>query len=167
MKRKYFYTVIFLFAAIFSFSCKTAKKKEPTIPETKTGILLDERLSMADSLVVVFYKDPYGQDSLRYTRYYTQSSVIDSLSLTQLNLQTKELFTASEKRSCRNEGKVWCFTKGKIFQTLYFSTQCNFCCYVYLIKDGIFFYSRILPSFADWLRVQKGRSIELKNDGVE
>jgi hypothetical protein len=47
---------------------------------------LDSRLANADSVVMLFYKDPHGTDSLRYTRYYTQYNSNDTALLGDLKL---------------------------------------------------------------------------------
>jgi hypothetical protein len=158
------YTVISLIIAIsLTSSCKDKapeQKKERGLPSA-TAFDLDNRLKEADSLVVIFYKDPYGEDSLRYTRYYTQTSVTDAGEINILLQELGQTFKGQEKRrNCRGEGKIWCFAKGKVFQTLYFSTRCDDCCYLYLVKDGNFYYSRISSSMTSWLEKLKPLSAE-------
>jgi hypothetical protein len=167
MKTVVIYIGIILITA-FLFSCKDndTTKQEQKGSVSSTAIDLDERFKTADSLVVVFYKDPYGEDSLRYTRYYTQAFVTDTKAISVLQKELAQTFGKQEKRnSCRGEGKIWCFTKGKIFQTLYFSTRCDDCCYLYLIKDGNFYYSRISSSMISWLAGLKPLSAEPENAG--
>lgn len=126
---------------------------------------VDERLKAADSLVVVFYKDPYGADSLRYTRYYTQVSIVGSDAIALLQQQLKEKAEKLEEyRKCRGGGKIWCYWKGKIFQTVYFSNRCDDCCHVYIIKDGFYYYTSILQSFVTWLESAKVLSEEPPNN---
>jgi hypothetical protein len=154
---------------VFSLGCNNnePKKAQEKAFASTTAIALDERLKAADSLVVVFYKDPYGDDSLRYTRYYTQASVTAMNDLSVLQQELAQPFLSQEKRrNCRGEGKIWCFTKGKIFQTLYFSTRCDDCCHIYFIKDGNFYYSKILSSTMEWLKAIKLLSTEPENKGV-
>ncbi len=149
---------LFLFAIAASlYACKNNEvDKKTTDQQAVTGMDVDDRLKQADSLVVVFYNDPYGDDSLRYTRYYKQVSLIESGAIEILQKQLSSPFKLQEKRNaCRGEGKIWCFTNGKIFQTLYFSTRCEDCCYLYLIKDGNFYYTRISASFTEWLETNK------------
>ena len=143
-------------------------KKSPKAPLVLTAYDLDERLKSADSLVVVFYKDPYGEDSMRYTRYYTQVSITATSGIDQLKKQLSGEFKKQEKRiNCRGEGKIWCFTNGKVFQTLYFSTRCEDCCYVYLIKDGNFYYTPISDSFTKWLETLKPLTTEPANEALQ
>jgi hypothetical protein len=49
-------------------------------------------------------------------------------------------------RKCRSQGKVWCFSKGEIFQTLYFSDFGGECSFMFFIKNGLFYYSELLPN---------------------
>jgi len=147
-------------------SCNAPIKKQedanPFLTAT-TGVELDARFLAADSLVFVFYKDPYGSDSLRYTRYYKQVATTDSNYMVLLlqNL-SKPFFKFEKVKSCRSEGKVWCYLKGSIFQTVSFSTRCNECCYVYFIKDGYFFYTPLDTALAEMLSVLKplSKSVE-------
>ncbi len=146
------FLLLFAIVALVN-ACKNNEAEKKTIEQQAvTAIDIDDRLKQADSLVVVFYNDPYGEDSLRYTRYYKQLSLIETGAMEILQKQLSAQFNMQEKRNaCRGEGKIWCFTKGKIFQTLYFSTRCEDCCYLYLIKDVNFYYTRINTSFIEWL----------------
>jgi len=143
---------LFTIAALLN-ACKNNEVEKKTIEQqVATALVVDARLKQADSLVVVFYNDPYGEDSLRYTRYYKQVSLIETGAIEILQKQLSAQFKMQEKRNtCRGEGKIWCFTNGKVFQTLYFSTRCEDCCYLYLIKDGNFYYTRIATTFIEWL----------------
>ena len=144
--------ILWLFVAV---SCNNRPDKITEMKNREqSAIDLDPRLENADSLVVVFYDDPFSADSLRYTRYYKQVTARPDDSLFA---QLKSSYVKGEKTPCRGEGKIWCFTGGKIFQTLYFSTQCDECCFLYLIKDGNFYFSRTSPAFLGWLTTQKAR----------
>ena len=139
--------------------CENKKTGRPITQSAPTTIYeLDPGLKVIDSAVVIFYKDPYGPDSTRYTRYYTQASVNDPLLIKVFDEQLEEESIKEVKRHCRGEGKIWCYSKGKIRQTIYFSTHCNDCCFVYLIRDGNFYYSKILPAFTNWLNDLKKKS---------
>lgn len=170
MKRKTIQPVILFFIAAFLNSCIGDATKQPRKNEmAATALDLDQRLKAADSLVVVFYKDPYGEDALRYTRYYTQISVTDTFAIAILKQQLAQPYTKEQnRRKCRGEGKIGCYTKAKIFQTLYFSTFCDTkCCYVYLIKNGNFYYTPILQVITDWLESLKPLTIEPKNEAAD
>lgn len=144
---------------------KKAGETEDRFKDSSTAFTLDERLKAADSLVLVFYKDPYGSDSLRYTRYYKQTSIVSGFDT--LNQQLSFKHAQEPLRKCRTEGKIWCFTKGKVFQTIYFSTRTPACSFTYLIKDGDFYYAGISQEFITWLTNAKSRAIELPNEALK
>ncbi|MFZ4059209.1 MAG: hypothetical protein ACOYKE_13790 [Ferruginibacter sp.] len=137
----------FLFLIVIALSCCNTKGKTPienpsTLKSSTTGLQLDSMLLSMDSIVLVHFTDPYGPDSLRYTRFYTQVSIVDSFTIRLLQQSLNTAYTREDqKRNCRIEGKIWCFSKGKIFQTIYFSSgkesQCRF---MYWIKDGSFYF---------------------------
>lgn len=145
--------VILLIAGMVSINaCKNKTvNNSPAVPEITNivnGIELDKRFASADSLVVVFYKDPFGSDSLRYTRYYNQHITIDSSFITELLYNLNQPFTKQEKiKPCRSEGKVWMYSQGKLFQTIYFAYSKADCYFTYLIRDGFFYYMDIKPVF--------------------
>ncbi len=148
-----------------SASINTNRVEAAAAPDAGSILDLDPRLQDADSLVFVFYKDPHGADSLRYTRYYTQFISTDSLLIGTVRLA----FTANTERfdrvrPCRSEGKIWCFSKGNIFQTVYFSTSPATCHFVYIIKHGLFYYSPLPEKLEKLLVEAKERSTDVKND---
>ncbi len=137
---------------------KTANNSQavPAIANIVNGIELDKRFSSADSLVVVFYKDPFGNDSLRYTRYYNQHVTTDSTFVTELLYNLNQPFTKQEKiKPCRSEGKVWMYSQGKLFQTIYFAYNKSDCYFLYLIKDGFFYYMDVKKTLLDKLNAAK------------
>ena len=160
---------ICLLVILGCISCNApAKKTEPVNPflTATNGMELDKRFLTADSLVFVFYKDPYGGDSLRYTRYYSQVSTIDTNDIALLRQNLTKAFAKFEKvKKCRSEGKIWCYSKGNIFQTVSFATRCNDCCFVYFIKDGFFFYTALDTVLADRLSALKPLSKNIEAPG--
>jgi len=163
---KYFVIFFIGMLSLGFVACNAPAKKELSADSFLTatnGIELDNRLLAADSLVFVFYKDPYGDDSLRYTRFYTQLSTTDTTDISLLLQNLKQPFTKFENvKMCRSEGKIWCYAKGKVFQTIPFSTRCNDCCFIYLIKDGYFFYIKLDTALSERLSILKplSKSIE-------
>ena len=151
--------LILFILTIYLFACNQRKPSEvsSTIVPTSvvdnynantTILMLDERLNNVDSLVYVFYKDPLGKDSLRYTRYYTQYSTINTKDISILKAQINQPTERFEKvKKCRSQGKIWCFTKAEIFQTLYFSDFGGDCSFMFFIKNGQFYYCKLLPDF--------------------
>lgn len=127
---------------------------------------LDERLNSADSLVFVFYKDPHGKDSLRYTRYYREYQSTDSATILGVINNLKDSTQRLEKiKNCHSEGKIWCFAKGNVFQTIYFSAQNKDCSFVYIIKNGQFYYSNISKELVTQLERLKPLAKESSNKG--
>ena len=168
-----FYQLIISSLLLLFAGCNPAEKKQ-TAPrqaavaaadpvEGSSILQLDKRLLAADSLVFVFYKDPHGKDSLRYTRYYTQYSstntaLIRSV-LQALNDSTERL---ERIKKCHSEGKIWCYRSGNIFQTIYFSAHNKDCSFVYIIKNGQFYYSKLAGNLAVKLAELKGLAKEPK-----
>lgn len=163
-------TLILCFASAFLLSCNQAdsKKVNQSSPltvnnvEEKLSILqLDERLIEADSLVFVFYKDPQGKDSLRYTRFYKQYATVDSSLVNFVKSNLTEPTTRFERiKKCRSEGKIWCFRKGEIFQTVYFSSFNDECSFLYIIKNGQFYYATISKEMSKKLKELQVKALE-------
>jgi hypothetical protein len=149
----------FLFILLIAFVCacqnQTGSNQIDTLPQLASEV--DMRWHGIDSMVIVFYDDPYGSDSLRYTRFYTQWSTQREDYIQSLQTQLSEKYERKFKRdSCRGEGKIWCFRMGKIQQTLYFNVGGQLPCpYVYWIKDGQFYYYKPLPHFSELLQLAK------------
>lgn len=138
-----------------------------TEPGEAASILdLDERLNEMDSIVFVFYKDPHGSDSLRYTRYYREFHTTDSglIGMVANNLKS-ETERLEKIKPCRSEGKIWCFSKGNIFQTIYFSAHKSTCSVVYIIKNGQFYYSALDSALALGISELKPQAREPVNAG--
>lgn len=148
-------------ATLLLLACieNTGKNADNKTRSADNFLELDNRLLHADSLVLVFYDNPYSEDSLRYSRFYKQVSLTADKVLIPFQDQLKAPVQLEEKRACRTEGKIWCFTKGKIFQTIYFSTKCDSCCYTYLIKDGNFYYGKPGEGFINWLNGIKPQAV--------
>jgi len=153
-----FLAVVVISVASCDSRPNTSVPKQPAEKPVVKGIDLDERINSTDSVVVVFYDDPYTADSSKYTRFYKQYGTTSGTEIIRPLLNNLELpFTKLEKvKACRSEGKLWLYAKGKIFQTIYFTFTKSSCAFIYLIKDGFFFYMDIQQSFSDQLRaIQK------------
>jgi hypothetical protein len=118
-------------------------KEEPAPADSLTiitALQIEPQLAATDSLQLLFYNNPDG-DSLRYTRYFKFVNTTDGELL-------KDVFDAvnqpveqwNELKNCRSEGKIFLYGKNDPLKTVYFSTRCDSCCYLYFIKDGTFFY---------------------------
>ena len=164
----------FVSALLFFTACVQQKQKadpstmvpssvEDTYNTNTTILMLDERLNHIDSLVFVFYKDPLGNDSLRYTRFYTQYSTTETKDINILKNEINQPTERFEKvKKCRSQGKIWCFKKGEIFQTLYFSDFGGDCTFMFFIKNGQFYYCPLKTDFIETIRNLKLLSKEAK-----
>lgn len=93
-----------------------------------------------DTLQLVYYKKPFS-DKERYTRFFRTASTVDSV----LSRQLKAILSLpgvkqDSIRPCLSEGKVLIPLKGDAFQVVYFSRMETPCRYLYLIRDGSFYY---------------------------
>lgn len=110
------------------------------ISQVEKGLELEPKIKQADSLQILYYDNPDG-DSVRYSRFYhyitsTDSSLVSSV-VANLNQPFQQL---NEIKKCRSEGKIYMYGKNEPLKTIYFSTRCDSCCYLYFIKDGKFIY---------------------------
>jgi len=163
-------TILLLLIIAGVFACinsqNTDNDKNDNIPAINAvkPVNPGKRLEEADSLIVLFYKNPFGEDSLRYTRYYKQSITTDSIYIRSLIENVRQPFEKLEHlKRCRSEGKIWCYNRGQIFQTVYFNTRCEGdCCFIYIIKDGFFYYYSLTDAFLKKLSKLKKVSTNVK-----
>ncbi|HSC54852.1 MAG TPA: hypothetical protein VLC98_14565 [Phnomibacter sp.] len=125
---------------------KPKPAKTDSIDLITTGTKLVPAFAQMDSIAILFYKDPFGADEERYTRYYTLfTSHTDSvIGRVQQNMDLP--FTEDSLRNCRSEGKMYCFSKGKVVQTVYFNTLQQNCTQLYFIHEGRYYYFKPLQS---------------------
>lgn len=106
----------------------------------KTALQVEPLLANTDSVQMLFYSNPDG-DSLRYTRFFSHISSKDAEFIRLLVQQAAEVAEErNEVRDCRSEGKIYLFSKGEPVKTIYFSTLADKCSFLYLIKNGYFYY---------------------------
>ncbi len=133
-------------------SCEDAGKKKEVQGKEKAdgtqteirianrGIDAEPRLLNTDSVQVLYYDDPDG-DSLRYSRYFRYAVTADTGTIKQLMSGFQTPFAGQlQPRDCKSEGKMFLFAGEQEIKTVYFSTRCDTCCYLYFIKDGRFLY---------------------------
>lgn len=97
----------------------------------------------ADSLQIVFYDDPIG-DSLRYNRFFSYRVISDKQTIkTFLENMDVHCHVQDSMRPCRSEGKIILLKGEEVLKTVYFSNQSPDCSYVYLIRDGRFYYGEM------------------------
>jgi hypothetical protein len=162
---------VFLFAALIGLGSACQERAvgslrpyelESNIDPRKDPQLLfqvDSLLPRVDSMVFVYFDDPFGKDSLRYTRFYTQFSWMGMDSTSGYIQPMNESVKAVEsKRNCRIEGKIWCYSAGKMVQTIYWASQPTGCRFQYLIRDGLFYYVSLTDQQFNWLNQFRTRA---------
>jgi hypothetical protein len=159
----YFFAIVFLVAACTNGGNKqqTGKKisgdSSSSAATVKTGLSIEPSLQQIDSLQILYYDNPDG-DSLRYTRFYQYTVTKDSSTVNALlGSFTVPVEQLNEIKKCRSEGKIYAFGKqtGEPLKTIYFSTRCDTCCYVYFIKEGVFYYSPLSINLKNKLKENK------------
>ncbi|MDP2420199.1 hypothetical protein [Sediminibacterium sp.] len=142
-------------------SAPGAKATDGAAVKTYTGLDI-AGLHQADSVQILFFTDPFGKDSLRYTRFFKHYNTSAAEVVHPLLKNLDQLFLLrTEVMKCRSEGKVFFFKGTQELKTVYFNTQANGdCAYMYFIKDGGFYYFRIQPETAALLRKIKPQAVQ-------
>ena len=143
------------------YSAPGAKATNGGAVKTNTGLDI-AGLHQADSVQILFFTDPFGKDSLRYTRFFKHynTSAADVVQPILKNLDQLFLLR-TEVIKCRSEGKIFFFKGTQELKTVYFNTQANGdCAYMYFIKDGSFYYFPIQPETAALLRKIKPQAVQ-------
>lgn len=136
MERIFFIGLICFLAACNS-EPKTSSTDSIRIPAPSSPKM---QMSTTDSVEVIFYRKPFT-DKERYTRFFSSlvskdSAFIQSLKSTLLLPGVKE----DSLRNCMSEGKINIPLKGDAYQVVYFSRDAKPCNYLYVIRDGQFYY---------------------------
>jgi hypothetical protein len=142
-------------------SAPGAKATDGAAVKTNTGLDI-AGLHQADSVQILFFTDPFGKDSLRYTRFFKHynTSAADVVQPILKNLDQLFLLR-TEVMKCRSEGKIFFFKGTQELKTVYFNTQANGdCAYMYFIKDGGFYYFQVQPETAALLRKIKPQAVQ-------
>lgn len=142
-------------------------------PATQTAIEI-AGLRGADSVQILFFTDPYGKDSLRYTRFFKHYNSGDTTIVNPLLQNLDKLFVLrNEVMNCRSEGKMFFFKGEQELKTVYFNTGENAaarvnkesatiknenCSFLYFIKDGGFYYVPVNAEIAAMLNKLKPMS---------
>jgi hypothetical protein len=132
-----------------------------------SGLDIYPAFQQADSVQVLFYKDPFGTDSLRYYRFFTYLAVADTNVLATIKQALAAPITGMEQKNCRSEGKIYLLRGDEIVKTVYFNLQPGNCNHLYFIKDGNFYYLPVSDTLTHMLRQLKLQAkeppSELKN----
>lgn len=161
-------------------SAPGAKATDGAAVKTYTGLDI-AGLHQADSVQILFFTDPFGKDSLRYTRFFKHYNTPAAEVVHPLLKNLDQLFLLrTEVMKCRSEGKVFFFKGTQELKTVYFNTQgvsskpdanapqpnesihkaTSDCAYMYFIKDGSFYYFPIQPETAALLSKIKPQAVQ-------
>lgn len=140
------YILVFVFVMLTSCLNRETKSttvlldtpSQETVSPTAPGIIPDP--GKVKELEIIFYNKPFT-DSIRYTRFYRFTTTSDSSVVGSLD---RALHTHYEKlgqtKKCTSEGKIIMNLGAEEFRVAYFSRMNTDCFYVYLIKNGEFYY---------------------------
>jgi hypothetical protein len=161
---------VLFFCGIFLVivACKNSTKKQTgtppasdssSLPAVQSGLDAAPLLRQADSLQILYYDDPDG-DSVRYTRFFQYTTTKDPQTIKELLASLDQpVEKRNEIKNCRSEGKIYVFDKRQEpIKTIYFSTRCDTCCYLYYIKEGNFYYSALSENCKVRLKENKALS---------
>ena len=159
--------ILFLIICTVILSCSDTGKKNTDVrnnvsTQTKSDTPDKAGLipSSIDSLEIIYYKKPF-LDSTRYTRYFLITKTPDSIIVAELNRICQGYgVKLSELRKCQSEGKIVIPIGGDAFKVVYFSRTGGDCSYVYIIKDGEFYYYKMSDLLVNRLDIQEKRAIE-------
>lgn len=153
---------------------------EAAAVKTNTGLDI-AGLHQADSVQILFFTDPFGKDSLRYTRFFKHYNTSAAAVVQPILKNLDQLFILrTEVMKCRSEGKIFLFKGTQELKTVYFNTQgvsskpdanapqpnesihkaTSDCAYMYFIKDGGFYYFQVQPETAALLRKIKPQAVQ-------
>jgi hypothetical protein len=90
---------------LFALACK----------QKPTGLDKMPLMGSLDSVEVLYFKEP-GND-----RFFTYYPTTDKKLVTSLVQDISVI--PMEGKQCSKEGKIYCFSKGSVFNTIYFSTN--------------------------------------------
>lgn len=149
--------LLFIFSACGSRQQQGQANVSDAPIRVPTGMDVYPAFKKADSVQVLFYKDPFGADSLRYYRFFTYLALADTGVLATIQNALGAPVTGMEQKTCRSEGKLYLLRGDEIIKTVYFNLQPGACNHLYFMKDGNFYYlpvSEGLTALLSQLRLQ-------------
>lgn len=113
---------------LFSFIVMSCKEKI-------TGKKLMPEMQQTDSIELIYFKSP---DSTRYFTYLpmNDSTFIKSI-VDDVNGEVQP------ENPCMKEGKIYCFKKGQVFNTIFFAAADKDCTLFRYIKNGNLYYFKM------------------------
>lgn len=159
---------VFIFCIMITVSCDDQSTPEKNVLEpygqnvtdsARALSQIEPALLAADSLQILYYDDPDG-DSLRYSRYFRYTIATDTVVINALKEDFKQQSEMQNAlRNCRAEGKIYLYGKGKELKTVYFSGKPGACGFLYIIRNGNFYYVSLGKSFKNILQQQREMSV--------
>lgn len=144
----------FIFLCFLSafFACKSPVDNGKQVQDAKspdtTGVIA---ANLADSFDIVYYKKPFN-DPERYARFFRVAHVRDTLLRGDIEKLLRLPGVKEDSvRKCMSEGKIILPLKGDAFRVVYFAREQKPCSYLYLIKDGSFYYYELTSQLKDRL----------------
>jgi hypothetical protein len=158
---------LWFICVVASFGCQTSPSKNP-LPASEVELVttlkqLVPAFADMDSISISLYKNPFTDDKEMYTRFYTQLNTTDSSVIAIVKNTLGQNFQKQDTlRVCRSEGKIHCFDKGKIFQTIFFASQPAGCSHAYIIREGFYYYVPLDSAWASAIPAWKQNAAEVE-----
>ncbi len=136
------YSVLFLILLAAACNSNGGLRGSDLMPE----------MAQTDSLELIYFRTP---DSPRYFTYIptTDKELIDAL--------VKDVSSKLQPENpCMKEGKIYCFKKGEIFNTIFFAYTDPDCRLLRYIKDGKLYYFPMSETVMGKLKDYKLRARE-------
>lgn len=149
------YLILFFTLSVLFWACTSQQDNSNADPIQQEEIVISSfdifpELKNIDSIEIIYYDNPYGDDSLKYARYYTYVATNDTgFSADLKTMLGEEPIKSTVLKPCRSEGKLYTYgEKGKEIKTIFFAlnnpdSTCN---RFYYIHNGIYYsYSSNYP----------------------
>ena len=119
-----------------------------------TGKDLMPEMLQIDSVQIIYFKSPDDP------RYFTYASTNDAVFIRALiNDVTAE---TQAENPCKKEGKIYCYRKGEVFNTIFFAYVDRECTFLRYIKNGNLYYFKMSDLLKKTLANYKSTAIEPK-----
>lgn len=142
----FFYIYHMKWFVFFLLLCSVTACNTSQDPATKDTVAIIDQPAFAsrpprpDSIEVIYYKKPFT-DKERYTRFFSNLVTRDTgLIGTLMSVLALPGVREDSIRTCMSEGKINIPLKGDAYQVVYFSRETSPCNYLYIIRNGQFFY---------------------------
>ena len=119
-----------------------------------TGKDLMPEMLQTDSLQIIYFK------STDEPRYFTYASTNDPVFIRAL---TNDVTAETQAENpCKKEGKIYCYRKGEVFNTIFFAYLDGGCTFFRYIKNGNLYYFNMSDQVKKGLSGYKSTAIEPK-----